>query len=130
MGVGIYPVFNPPIPNVDFGSDGKLILSEFRGLDDIATSHGLIPISSFGDNRPIPEGFDGDPDELDEILGPWDAWFPISEGLGCIEGLARILRADASLVNASVDVIEELEGLASCLRKAGESASSFRLEVG
>ncbi len=123
---------HPPRPR-NYDSDGKLLLAEYEGLDDVAAAHGLAPITSFGDTRPVPEDFEGDPDELAELLGPWDDWFPIVDGLQCVEELALAIRSKAtarSLVEFPDELVDELECLAACLRKASETSTLFRLEVG
>ena len=132
MGVGIFPVFEPPVPGADFDGDGKLLVRESAKLDRIAISQGLKRLSAFGDNREVPEGFRGDPEELDEILGPWDEWFPVTEGLRTVEGLIRIIRSSsktAAKLDDPVGVLEELEELARCLRMAKKEDSQFRLEL-
>ena len=61
MGLGVYPVFQPRVPEAKFRNDGKLLLQEYEKLDELAVKLGLKRFSSFGDNREIPEDFDGDP---------------------------------------------------------------------
>jgi hypothetical protein len=65
----VVPAFDPPIEGLVFDRDGKLLLREHEALDGIAIEHGLTPFSDFGDNREVPADFDGDPDELQELLG-------------------------------------------------------------
>lgn len=84
MGVGIYPAFNRPVDEAAFDCEGKALARSFEALD---AEMGLPGLSSFGDTRSIPEDFDGDPNELDEVVGPWDEWFPIADGLRTIDGL-------------------------------------------
>jgi hypothetical protein len=126
MSVGIYPVFNPRVRGVVFGRDGKSLARAVHSLDAIARAGGLTPLSGFMDNRPVPEEFDGDPDELGELLGPWEEWFPIAEGIRTVEGM---LTAITSTVG-NAEIVDELEGLASCLHAAGSGATLFRLELG
>jgi hypothetical protein len=132
MGLGVYPTFNLPVSVATFDSDGKFLLAKFDVLDDVASAYGLRPLSSFADNRPIPEGFSGDPDELAQLIGPWDQWFPIADGIRTIDGLTQILRTNPesrSRMGEAEEVIEELETLVECLREAAPLATSFRLEV-
>jgi hypothetical protein len=133
MGVGIYPVFNPPVPGAGLASDGKLLARNFEALDAIAAAAGLPTFSSFGDNRPIPAGFEGDPDELDDALGPFNEWFPAADGLRVVEGVSAAISSGAAGVQSlrSRDqVVGELRDLAACLRPAAERGARFRLELG
>ena len=41
-----------------------------------------------------PKDFEGDPDELKEILGEWDEWFSIDDGLKTIDGLIPAIKND------------------------------------
>jgi hypothetical protein len=93
-------------------------------------------LSSFGDNRPVPDGFDGSPDYLDAVLGQWDEWFSPHDGLRMAEGLLRLLEStqDEGDGGTRVDnrsaVIAELTELAACLREAVNCGSKFRLVLG
>ncbi len=101
-------------------------------LDDIARDLDLAPLSAYGENREVPERFEGDPDELEEILGEWDEWFSIDDGLKTIDGLITAIRNDpcmASRLQEPDYVCSDLEALASCLRVAREENAQFRLEV-
>jgi hypothetical protein len=133
MGVGIYPIFDPSLPGDNYDTDGKSLARVYERLDRLAVANGLKPLSAFGDNRPVPEGFDGDPDTLAEVLGPWDEWFPITEGIQTVEGLIRMLQSDRELarrVRLPEDVLAELEELRRCLRAAESKRTRFRLEMG
>lgn len=133
MGTEVYPVFKPRVPEATFDSDGKAILREHIALDNIASERRLTPLSSFGDNREIPEDFDGDPDELEELLGEWEEWFSIDDGLKTVDGLIHAIRNDRQIgvrIAAPQSVIEGLESLAACLRVALEkNGVLFRLEI-
>ncbi len=129
MGVGLYPTFDPAVPSAVFDVEGKLLLDVFEPLDRVAVRHGLKPISSFGDNRDIPVGFDGTPDDLDEALGPWNDWFPTAEGLRTVEGLIAALRSDPEGIEMPGEVIDELAELARALREAEKHGARFRLEI-
>ncbi len=65
-------------------SSQELDTAEFDGLgirhcsrliwersNEIAESAELTHVAHYADNRPIPEDFEGDPDELAEIMGEW-----------------------------------------------------------
>ncbi len=81
----------------------------------------------------VPDDFDGDPDALDEILGEWDEWFPIEQGLKSIESLIRVIEADPKISTKfeSADyVLADLKSLAASLMIADAEGAQFRLEVG
>lgn len=101
-------------------------------LDDIARDLEFAALSAYGENREIPEVFEGDPDELEEILGGWDKWFSIEDGLKTIDGLITAIRNDPRMASRLLEpdyVCSDLEALASCLRIAREENAQFRLEV-
>lgn len=132
MGAEVYPVFNPRVAAASFNADGKLLLREHAALDGIARKLGLAPFTAFGDNRDVPEDFDGDPDELDEILGEWDEWFSIDDGLRTIDGLIQAIENDADMaarIEDPDDICADLQELAKCLRIARDQNARFRLEV-
>src|SRR5688572_141894 len=99
MGVGIYPVFDPPVDGTAFNSDGKLLLSELYALDHMCAELGVTNLSAFTDTREPPAdfGLDGqdDPDALDELLGEWNEWFDPASALPTIQSLRAALSATA-----------------------------------
>jgi hypothetical protein len=133
MGFGIYPVFNPKVPDAVFGVDGKLLAQYSVVLDRIARDNGMPAFSSFGDNRPVPDRFNGDPDELSEALGPWNEWFLVGDGLRVVEGLLAAIGSGAAGFRSSQDSAEvatQLRELAACLSMAMLCGARFRLEMG
>ena len=133
MGVEMFPVFNPDVPEAQFRNDGKLLLSEHRKLDDMALENGLTPFSAFGDNRDIPEDFDGDLSELEELLGEWNDWFSIDDGLKTIEGLVAVIEdhpETAKRLREPKYIVDDLKSLVECLRIAQAKGVKFRFEVG
>ncbi|TWT87795.1 hypothetical protein [Stieleria varia] len=132
MGAEVYPVFHPRVPAASFDADGKLLLREHAALDSIARELSLTPFTAFGDNRDVPEDFDGDPDELDEILGEWDEWFSIDDGLETIDGMIAAIKTDPKMAGRFEEpdcICSVLESLANCLRIARNEYAQFRFEV-
>jgi hypothetical protein len=133
VGVAIYPVFKPTVDEASFDYDGgKLLARYFDKLDAVAEAVGAPAFTSFGDNRPIPEDFDGDPDDLGEAMGPWDEWFPIDDGLRTVEGLISAIESgirQAKSLKQKDDIVDVLRELASCLRKAKKRGARFHLEM-
>ena len=59
-----------------------------------------------------PDGFDGSPDELDDVLGAWEAWLPaIREGLSTCDGIGRATRSKPDVVAQ----VEDPETVLFCL---------------
>ena len=129
MGAEVFPVFNPRVPAASFDADGKLLLREHAALDSIALDLDLAPFTMYGDNREVPEDFDGHPDD---ILGEWDEWFSIDDGLKTIDGLIAAIKNDPRMAGRLDDpnfIRSDLEALANCLRVAREKNARFRIEV-
>jgi hypothetical protein len=117
---------------------------------------------TFCDLRPTPGGLDKwlemldekTPEEVwnelvqatDKATGPWNAWFPVEDGLRAVEGLLKILEREGwkAATDALSDgfpwlvksrfepatteeVVVELRALAACLRVAGGAGAKFRL---
>ncbi len=132
MGVGVFPVFNPNIPEAVFDSDGKVLAVEFGALEAVSIDIGVRPFSSFGDNRPVPDDFDGDPDDLKEELGEFDGWFAPSDGIAVFSALAAQIRENSGVSRAFRDsdhVVGELECLISSLKIADSKNALFHLEM-
>ncbi|EMI46619.1 hypothetical protein RRSWK_00858 [Rhodopirellula sp. SWK7] len=132
MGAEVFPVFHPRVPAASFDAGGKLLLREHATLDSIARELNLAPFTAYGDNREVPEDFDGDPDELNDALGEWDEWFSIDDGLKTIDGLIAAIKIDPQVAGRLDDpesIWSDLESLARCLRIAREQNARFRLEV-
>ena len=132
MAFGIYPTFNPNFEH-GYDAEGHDLLDEYEVLNEIAAERGITPITDFGDNRPVPDDWDGDPEELEEIRGPWEEWFPAAEGVQCVEALLEALETDAATsqrLEHPDRVINELHCLARSLREAHAVGARFRLEVG
>jgi hypothetical protein len=48
----------------------------------------LTPIRAFAGNRLVPDGFDGDPDELDEVMCELTEWLDPAQGMAAMQALA------------------------------------------
>ena len=89
--------------------------------------------SSFGDNREIPENFNSESDDLDEILGDWDEWFQIEEGILVFSSILKGIRSQQNLRELLVEpkhIEDDLEEVISCLKLAKINSKGFRLEIG
>jgi hypothetical protein len=131
MGMGLWPVFQPEVQDLSPELDGSLLLQSFEQLDEIAIGRGVTALSAFADNRPVPAGFDGDPGELADAMGPWEDWFDVSEGLRTFVALLAALE-DPSVsadLEHHVGVWEELREVVRCLERAAGMGASFRLEL-
>jgi hypothetical protein len=130
MAIGIYPAFNPPIPEAHLRSDGKLLGTHLEALDQLAEVAGMPPLGSFMDQR--------DPDteedmlDLDAFMASWDEWFAASEGVRTVEGLLSVLRGPSNPIRLTGDAVylpDHLEDLLRCLRLAESRGAQFRIEV-
>ena len=132
MSLGIYPVFEPKLNGTKFDALGEILAENLESLDMIAPSAKLTEFTAFADNRPIPEDFDGDPDDLAEAMGAWTGWFVPSEGQAAMQALAEHIKAHpkaAKRLEQPAEVVAELEELARVLEAAARQGVLFRLEM-
>ncbi len=132
MSLGIWPVFETKSPEIKFGSLGEILFSNIDALEAIALSAGITSLTAFMDCRAVPDGFDGDPDELSELLGPWMDWYESAQGVLAVDGLLAQI-ASNPMASKELDEVEwvktELDELARTLLTAQTIGTRFRLEV-
>jgi hypothetical protein len=132
MSLGIYPVFEPKLTGVKFDALGEVLAANFKALDKIARAAKLTPFTAFADSREIPEDFDGDPDDLAELMGDWTEWFDPGEGRAAIQELTDHIKTSPNAskrLDEAGGVVEELEELARVLAVAETEGVRFRLEM-
>jgi hypothetical protein len=132
MSLGIYPVFEPKLTGAKFDALGEVLAANFEALDKIARAARLTPFTAFADNRRVPDDFDGDPDELAEVMGEWTEWFDPAEGRAAMQALADLVKADpkaAKRLDDPAGVIVELEEMARVLAVAASKSVRFRLQM-
>lgn len=129
MSLGIYPVFEPKLKGTEFEALGEVLARNFEAIDKVARSAKLTPFTAFADNRPIPDDFDGDPDELAEIMGEWTEWFDPAEGKIAMHALADHIKASPKAAKRLGGVVAELEEMARVLAVAESEGVRFRLEM-
>jgi hypothetical protein len=132
MSLGIYPVFHPKLKGTAFKSIGEVLASNFETLDRIAHRAKLRPFTAFADTREIPDDFDGDPDELAEIMGEWTEWFDPADGRVAIQALADYIKTNPKAtkkLDGAASTVEELEELVRVLVVAETEGVRFRLEM-
>jgi hypothetical protein len=133
MSLGIYPVFEPKLKGAKFDALGEALASNLEVLDTIARSAKLTLFTAFADNRPIPDEFDGDPDDLAEIMGEWTEWFDPADGQTAMQALAEHIKNNpkaAKALDASTDVVDELTKMARLLGVAVKQGVRFRFGMG
>jgi hypothetical protein len=120
MSMGLWPVFDPAVDEVEPEMDGVALLEGLEILDALAEHLGVTPPSAFCDMREVPDDFDGDADELDELVGPWEDWFIIEDGLATFESLAEALQdpPDDTGIDDLETIVAELAEVARCLEAA------------
>jgi len=132
MSLGIYPVFRPKLARTRLKWLGEALAMNLEPLDAIARSANLTPLTAFADNRPVPKDFDGDPDELAEILGEWTEWFDSAVGQAAMQALADHLKSSPEATERLAEcgaVVAELEEMARVLGVATAKGVKFRLEM-
>ena len=132
MGMGILPVFNKPGLDRWYTSDGKALAHDFPHLDELAEKLKIKKFSSFGDDRGVPDDFNGDPDDLDELLGEFDEWYEPMEAIEVFTQLAsEILKSDPTESHLQYPdaTAEDLLAIVRCLNAAEETGALFRLEL-
>ena len=131
MSVLLFPTFTSKL-KVPPETTGEFLGANLDELEQIAGEIGVAPLSTFGDNREVPKDFDGPPWELDEVLGEWNEWFDPG---GAIPAVVRLRSAIAGndafqeRLEASNEVMRELEDLEMLLRAAHEQGCEFRFEI-
>ena len=129
MSLGLVPIFSPAGAGA-FDGLGEALAQDLEALEELAYSAGLTPLSAFADQRDVPEDFEGAPEELDDLLGPCTDWFDPALAADAMDALRAAIDSRAGRAiefEESEGVIEELEALAACLRRAALSGAQFRL---
>jgi hypothetical protein len=133
MGVGIYLAFNPPVPEAQLGSDGKLLAKHLETFDQLAEAAGVSPLSSFMDQRePLAEEDYEDIADIHEFMASWDEWFAASEGRRTVKGILAVIQEPSNPVRLTGDAVylpRQLEKLLHCLRLAENRGAQFPIEV-
>jgi hypothetical protein len=130
MAIGIYLTFNPPLPDVQLHSDGKLLGTHLEVLEQLANAANVPPLGAFMDQR-LPDESD-DMLDFDAFVAAWDEWFAASAGVSSVAGMLSVLQGPSNPVTLSGDAVylpQHLEDLLRCLRIAEARGSQFRIEV-
>ena len=104
----------------------------YGALTELASKHGITSLTAFGDTREVPAGFDGPPEDLEQVMGPWEDWFSCYEGRLAFEALARLINTDpaaAQSLKSPDAVAQELRGIAQALSIGEIKGAQFRLEM-
>ena len=130
MAIGIYLAFDPPLPDVQLRSDGKLLRTQLDTLERLAAVAGVPPLGAFMDQR-IPDAGDAMLD-FDAFMAAWEEWFAPSAAAPSVERMLSVLRGPSKPIALTEDAIylpQHLEDLLRCLRLAEAQGSRFRIEV-
>ena len=128
MGYGLFPVFEPHLPDALPSYDGKQLLGELELLDEIAARAGMATLSSFAARADAPEDFDGDPDALRKT----EEWFDPTAGADAIERLADLIESNettAGQLDEPERTARELRELARVVRLGAQAGARFRLDA-
>jgi hypothetical protein len=132
MGAAFWPYFDRKVRSTAYCDEGKVLLREIDALDAVAAESNIKLLSSYADNRPIPDGFDGDPDDLEELLGPFEDWFEIKDGIETCEKLGEEVQTRQHINWAHWDsecVMDCLASLRQALEAGLEANAKFRLVI-
>jgi hypothetical protein len=132
MSLGFYPVFEREFTRTKFDGLGEVLVANVEALDEIARSAKLTLFTAFADNRPVPEDFDGGPDDLAEVMGQWTEWFNSADGRAAIQSIADHIMSHpeaAQRLEGASAVVDELEEMARVLRVAASERVRSRLQM-
>jgi hypothetical protein len=132
MSLGIYPEFELDLIGISFESTGEALARNYDVLDRIADKAGIERFTAFSDNRNVPSNFDGSPEELNELLGPWFEWFDARQGRRTMESLLTLIRTNSiqkDRIDSISAVVSDLEELVRVLTVAEDEGVRFRLQM-
>ena len=133
MSIGFFPVFNPEVVGAEFQSEGIELLRNVEILDDLAGEAGVSRFSQFADMREVPDDFDGSPEELEALLGPWTEWFSPDALRESCDVILPLIQSKNPLSKSLTDrpaMLAELQELARVLALGEAAEARFRLEIG
>lgn len=96
---------------------GEHLIDVLEDTDALADVHDLRALSSYADDREIPEDFAGDPADLSELMGPNPVWHTTREASDNLRALSE---------HASGTTADALRELATALR---DDRRAFQLDV-
>lgn len=108
------------------------VLDELNELENLADECGVERLSAFGDNRELPEDFEGDPEEWSATLEPFEEWFGCDEGRKAVKGLLNAVcknRRLAGRFDNWIDLEIALIDLEHELARGESERTRFRLEL-
>jgi hypothetical protein len=132
MSLGIYPVFEPKLRRAKFAALGEILAHNFEALERIADAADLTPFTAVADTREVPSDFDGSPEDLEDVLGPWTDWFDPATGRAAIQALVNHIKSNpaaARRLDYSEDVVTALEEIVRALAVAETEGVRSRLRM-
>lgn len=131
MSIGLWPAFDPPLDDLERRLDGHGLVRAAELCDELAETLGVTPLFAFCDMREVPEDFEGDADDLEELLGPWEEWFDAAEGRETVASLIPVFTLPEVIaeVHDKDLIIADLTELLRCLEAAVKAGARFRLEL-
>lgn len=132
MSLVIYPLFEDEDFRVENSVEARAILDNVEILDELAISLEVTPLLSFdGAHMEVPEGFDGDPSDLELSKDEW-TWFESKEGLNTLNALLCEInngKLEEEIIEDKDEIIEELISLRYVLLKASKEEVRFMLII-
>ena len=133
MAIGLFPVFDSEVAGAEFQFEGTELLRSVEILDDLAGAAGVSSFTQFADMRDVPDSFDGSPEELEELLGPWTEWFSPEALRETCEVILPLIGSGHPSVKSLPNqpaMLNELQELARVLALAEAAEARFRLAIG
>jgi len=131
LGAAYYIVLEKKIDGFDSSMDGKALARSSEALEEIATSLGVRPLTSFTSIDPGDAAAFLQAEGMDsiEIKLPPLQQFSAEEGLVTVRALLAHLQSQPSLVRKSDDVLLDLRACERILNAASTQAVRWHFEV-
>jgi hypothetical protein len=95
MAIGVYLTFNPPAPELQLQSDGKLLGTHLEFLEQLAETAGVPSLGAYMDQRAPAD--DAELRDFDAFMASWQEWFAPAAGIRTVEALLSMLRGPPPL---------------------------------
>ena len=121
---------------IEFASEFEIDCPEFELLprnikfvDSIAQNEGVEKFSKYLDNREVPDGFSGSPDELNAILGERTDWYDSKSAFKHFQSIIQAIKQSNNYSDEYGDLLTELVSLKEILSSSLSHSSKFRLDI-
>jgi hypothetical protein len=129
MGALLRPHFDRKVPRTGFEDEGKFLLAEMAGLDELAEHHGAALLSSFFDERELRAWRK---DTLEESDEEFDQSFRAADGATAVRQVLNALRETNDWAGSEYErpeLLDALDSLHEQLKIAAKLDARFRFEI-